>query len=400
MPLPKCKFGDAKYSAFMITGGPIPDEITRERAGECVSRFLPNINANPWQMSVAIESKLSDGDTDPYRHFHIVVGFERKTRFTPKLVEAVKKELCRSDGSRKPNCQGNYVPAGSIPKRSTGYAYLCRYIQDPKKMKVCDDGAIDFKPGPTVEQQMDSIWREAIECGQCPFYTQLLEMAARKLFYEMRDEPPAVVDSCKGKGNRTRWPSGHDLQKHEQKRLDELCELWAVEKRHIGATNALEARRVRELKRRFEERKAERVADLQRLGFARVIPAAGTTGLVRRPSGIAHVVGRVFAVGELRSWGMQVCPGVEDLPTTINIPFVFLEPTPQPEAGADGETECENTPPPTPRAQTAEADNESDETATSGLSATATPTDSDMHHAFWQWYDEKKLAAEKDENSK
>ena len=96
-----------------------------------MSRFLPNINANPWQMKVAIEKgKLSHGDTEAYRHLHVVVGFARATRFTPKLVEAVKKELCRADGSRKPNCQGNYVPAGSIPGHTTGYAYLCNYIQD------------------------------------------------------------------------------------------------------------------------------------------------------------------------------------------------------------------------------------------------------------------------------
>ena len=77
---------------------------------------------------------------------HVVVGFKTSARFTPKLVEAVKKELCETDGQRKPNCQGNYVPIGSIPKNSTAYEYLCKYITNPQKKKMVDDGVMDHEP--------------------------------------------------------------------------------------------------------------------------------------------------------------------------------------------------------------------------------------------------------------
>ena len=68
-----------------------------------------------------------------------------------------------------------------------------------------------------------------------------------------------------------------------QAELDELCELWGVEKRDVADNERSNDRdkRAKQLRDLFVKRKAERLKALEALGHARVVAAAGQPGALR-----------------------------------------------------------------------------------------------------------------------
>jgi len=211
MPLPKCRFGDSKYSAFMITAGPLRPGIEREEIGRCIETLLPDRNKNPWKMFIAMEQGTLTDDQTPgersdgqYRHMHVVIEFEKTNRFSPRLVKGVKEQLLHTDDKgRKPNCQGNYVSVGEVPKGLTAYTYLVQYLKDPRKKKIVDDGAIEFEPTPSVDDQLRKVHREALQNGQDPRESCMIELHCMRLFQQMNGIKPMTVQEM-GKHLRKR----------------------------------------------------------------------------------------------------------------------------------------------------------------------------------------------------
>ena len=82
-----------------------------------------------------------------------------------------------------------------------------------------------------------------------------------------------------------------------QAELDELSELWGVEKRSAPDNEHATTRdkRTKQLRELFSKRKAERVKAIEAAGHARVVAAAGRPGAVERSDGVTALAGQTFA---------------------------------------------------------------------------------------------------------
>ena len=125
-----------------------------------------------------------------------------------------------------------------------------------------------------------------------------------------------------------------------QAELDELCELWGVEKRGAPDNEHPKTRdkRLKLLRDLFVKRKAERLKAIEAAGHARVVAAAGRPGAVERPDGVTALAGQTFAASAIeraggRVTGMRVFPAVGGS-SGVLISIEFLEPAAAPSAVA------------------------------------------------------------------
>jgi len=127
-----------------------------------------------------------------------------------------------------------------------------------------------------------------------------------------------------------------------QAELDELSELWGVEKRSAPDNEHATTRdkRTKQLRELFSKRKAERVKAIEAAGHARVVAAAGRPGAVERPDGVTALAGQTFAAEAIeraggRVTGMRVFPAASGS-SGVLISVEFLEPAAAPPDGAAG----------------------------------------------------------------
>jgi hypothetical protein len=127
-----------------------------------------------------------------------------------------------------------------------------------------------------------------------------------------------------------------------QAELDELCELWGVEKRGAPDNEHPKTRdkRLKLLRDLFVKRKAERLKAIEASGHARVVAAAGRPGAVERPDGVTALAGQTFAASAIERAGGRVT-GVRVFPAAsgssgVLISVEFLEPAAAPPDGAAG----------------------------------------------------------------
>ena len=144
MPLPPCRTRKEE-SAIMFTFGPIdpPDkDAARMEVFNLFKRYIGH-NMKPNQFIVAFEV-----NEEGYHHCHTVVGFIHPQKPPMRLVDAIKEKLCTPDADgRRPNLGMNHVPRlrkGQPGAGKSAYELMAKYLTDPHKTKVTDDGALEF----------------------------------------------------------------------------------------------------------------------------------------------------------------------------------------------------------------------------------------------------------------
>lgn len=163
MPLPVCHH--PKYQVYLVTAGPwnlqLGKEYVRSSVLDLVKRYY-----GAYLKKCSVAAEVSDTG---YAHFHVAIQLSEARNW--KALNRQLRELVESwpkDCDRHTSTRFNYVPVDGHKFRDgnkRGYEVVEGYLKDPKKIKECDDGVIDYDDNDYFD---DSMWgfgqkREFIE---------------------------------------------------------------------------------------------------------------------------------------------------------------------------------------------------------------------------------------------
>ena len=152
---------DRKETAFMATGGPwYVQDANRERQlwYDWAKANVPGIT--PESFLIAFE--VSD---DGYHHLHMAIKAGHPIRLTKRIIMSMKKIITDhwdGSGTRQPNNRFHYVPINSSNQKQAAalggrFGILRKYITDPHKSKMTDDGVLEFEAHDIVNANLAHI---------------------------------------------------------------------------------------------------------------------------------------------------------------------------------------------------------------------------------------------------